>query len=75
MIQVILELENNKDFPALLTILEKFGATIKQQQVIDSPKEEQLMAIIDKGVANSSFGDASSYQSEIRKDRKLPYRD
>ncbi len=66
MIQVILELENNKDFPTLLAILEKFGATIKKQQVIDLDKEEQLLAIIDKGVSNSSFGDAATYQKSIR---------
>ena len=70
-----MELENNKDFPTLLTILEKFGATIKKQQVIDSVKEDHLMAIIDKGVTDSSFGDASEYQNETRKDRKLPFRD
>ena len=41
---------------------------------IEQKKIKKLQAIIRKGVAHSSFGDAAEYQKEIRQDRKLPFR-
>ena len=76
MTQLILDVKDSNDLQLLLNLVKRLGISVKQKTIATEKTElEKLQAIIDKGVPHSSFGDAAEYQREIRKDRKLPYRD
>ncbi len=75
MTELVLKIENNKDLQLLLKLVKRLGISVQQKKIITEQDQKQLKAIIEKGVVNSSFGDAATYQRAIRKDRKLPFRD
>ena len=77
MTQLVLEINDNNDLQLLLDLVKRLGISVRQKQIppIETEERKCQRAIIEKGVPYSSFGDAAIYQQEIRKDRKLPFRD
>ena len=77
MTRIILDINDNKKLKRLLNFVQELGISVQQETISIIKEEEKNKWIenIQKGVSFSSFGDASEYQREIRKDRKLPFRD
>lgn len=78
--QVTLNIKQDKDLDILMPILDRLGITIQEDNLHSKKKlseEEYLkcLAIIDKGIDVSNYGDPMEWQKEQREDRKLPYRD
>jgi hypothetical protein len=78
--QVILNIENPKDWTALLPIIERLGISVLT--AIPIPKENKHLtvkelayhqAIIAQGGDASYFGDAAEWQKEQRQERDLPF--
>lgn len=78
--QVILNIENPKDWTALLPIIERLGISVLT--TIPIPKENKRLtvkelayhqAIIAQGGDASYFGDAAEWQKEQRQERDLPF--
>ncbi len=78
--QVTLHIKQEADLEILLPLLDRLGITVQENNLFSKKKlsEEEYQKVlqtIQKGVEVSSFGDALEYQKEVRKDRKLPFRD
>lgn len=71
--QVTFVIDNKKDVNLLIAIAAKLGIkkfiVSKTTRVQEKNKLEDLFKTIDAGVDVSNFGDPSSWQKEIRKDR------
>jgi len=77
MTRVTLDINDNNKLKRLLNFVQELGISAQQEPIslIKEEERKKWIEIIQKGVSFSSFGDASEYQREIRKDRKLPFRD
>lgn len=78
--QVTLNIKEDKDLDILIPLLDRLGITIQESNLISKKKlsEEEYkkhIAIINKGVNVSNYGNPLEWQKEQREDRKLPYRD
>ena len=71
--QVTFVIDNKKDVNLLIAIAAKLGIkkfiVSKTTRAQEKNKLEDLFKTIDAGVDVSNFGDPSSWQKEIRKDR------
>ncbi len=83
---ITVEVERAEDLAVIIPVLNKLKVAYSSRLTSESDYEEvtafeydtfmeQLNALGGKEGTVSSFGDAAEYQKEIRKDRKMPFRD
>jgi hypothetical protein len=83
--QLVLDIERNSDLDLLLPLLNRLqirfvtqndaaGSTVTRSKLTASERAAALR-VIAEGCDVSNFGDALTYQKEIRTDRSLPFRD
>jgi hypothetical protein len=78
--QVILNIDNPKDWTALLPIIERLGISVqtpipisKENTPLTANQLAYHQAIIAQGGDASYFGDAAEWQKEQRQERDLPF--
>jgi hypothetical protein len=76
MIQYISLKVEDKDMPKVIDFTQRLGIEIVGKTIPDIKNEAAMREwAMNYFSDNPSFGDASEWQREERKDRKLPYRD
>ena len=79
MTQIIFDINNAATEEFVKQFALRMNIPFHEKKVDDKPKQEsesllETLRSMSIPASQSSFGDASEWQREIRKDRKLPYR-
>jgi hypothetical protein len=79
MTTITIDADNANEIEEIKAIAKEKGWRIRQSIVsnytpstADEAKQKRMQEILKQGIGTSSFGDASEWQREIRKDRELP---
>jgi len=75
---ITLEINNAEIENLICQLANKLNIKYTKKEVLkenDTTLLDKMNELAGKIDEESSFGDASEYQREVRKDRKLPYRD
>jgi len=75
--QILLDIPNESDLDALLPLLKRLRISVSTLDEGEKAKfeVEAALKIVRAGCDMKSFGDALTWQKEVRKDRELPFRD
>ncbi len=80
---ITFKLEKTVDIQLVINLIKRLGGTINVNDITEDTEEEvdntELFGVLDKiaekGELYKSIKDPVEWQREIRKDRKLPFRD
>lgn len=77
MTKLILEIPQKSALDALLPLLKVLGIKVTQVEIPDSQKTdlEEAIKVVRRGCDMSDYGDALTYQRDVREDRTLPFSD
>ncbi len=75
--QIVLDIPNESDLDALLPLLKRLHISVSTLNGGEKPKLEleEALKVVRAGCDMKSFGDALTWQKEVRRDRELPFRD